>query len=117
MDETSFVSWTRISKAWSHRGVSVKVPLPSSRGPGFTLFGCMGTCLRNSVFYKIGSSTSIEEVQEFFVALARQRINPNGRPFLVLDNHAAHRNVETLRIMRQHFQPLFLPAYSCQFNR
>jgi hypothetical protein len=67
------------------------VPLSEKRGPGFTLFGAIGTCLTESTFM-IGEATSIGEVIRFIKSLAEARKDKTRKPFLVmvrklLDDH------------------------------
>ena len=114
-DESAFISWTRMPKTWFHRSKKLMIPLASKRGSGFTLFGCVGNCLRQSTFL-IGTATSNLEVLRFFRSLVRAKRDPRSRPFLILDNAGAHRSPHVLPFITQHFRPLFMPGYSCQFN-
>ena len=38
------------------------------------------------------------------------------KPYLILDNHSAHKSVEVMAYIKLYFIPLLMPAYSCEFN-
>ena len=82
-----------------------------------TLFGAVGRCLKNGYFYMIAKSTDIQEVKRFLVELAGELRNPYSRmkPYLVLDNHGAHRSPK-VREELERFQVLWQPAYSSPVN-
>ena len=63
------------------------------------------------------SSTDIPEVKRFLVQLAGALKDPYSklRPYLVLDNHPAHRSNQ-VREELSRFHACFQPAYSSNFN-
>ena len=56
----------------------------------------------------------------FLKELAKNLKNPykenQSRPYLVIDNHAAHKSKKVTMFMETYFKPIWLPAYSCEFN-
>ena len=81
-----------------------------------TLFGAVGKSIRGGKLYMTADSTDIPNVKRFLVKLAGALRNPYGiRPYLVLDNHRAHRS-ERVREELGRFRACFQPAYSSPFN-
>jgi transposase len=48
--------------------------------------------------------------------MAKNKINPKSKPFVVMDNHRAHTSDWSIPTLEKHFTPLFQPPYSSQFN-
>ena len=127
ISESSHNCWMRKEKAWYYRGTSYRIPLSKQRGKGeqsttelqfmlgFTLFAGLGTGLRHPV-YKLGGATSKVEVLRFVAALAAAKSDPSQRAYLLCDNHSSHRSLEVQAAIKVHFEPLFIPAYSCQVS-
>ena len=65
----------------------------------------------------MASATDIEGVKKFLVQLAGAVKNPysGSRPYLVLDNHQAHRSPK-VREELERFHVLWQPAYSSPVN-
>ena len=65
----------------------------------------------------LATKTDISEVKRFLVQLAGALKNPykKARPYLILDNHAAHHSNQ-VRDELSRFHALFQPAYSSPFN-
>ena len=83
---------------------------------GATVFGAIGDGLTQPYFY-ITDTTNSEHFNTFIDDLI-PFIRPNleNRPYLVLDNHLAHKNILIRPTLEQHFNVMWLPSYSCQFN-
>ena len=116
MDETTFSSWTRQERTWFHRKKSLVVPKAKDRGHNFTLYGAIGSCLKDGAAYMIGEATNNRCMQAFCRQLAQERIDPSSRPFLIMDNAGAHTSPETIRVIERYFIPFHQPGYSCKFN-
>jgi transposase len=61
-------------------------------------------------------STNQEDFQRFLVKLRQHIKRGVQRPYLVLDNHCAHRTKNVKAAMAEHFNVLFLPVASSEFN-
>ena len=63
----------------------MRLPLPSQRHCGLTIYGAVGNCLTHPVFL-MGQSTNILEFVQFATQLA-QAVDPflRVRPLLILD--------------------------------
>ena len=77
--------------------------------------GSVGNCLKQRFYGEIHSSTNKVDVEKYFLSL-KDQLSTNCRPWLVLDNAAAHHAHSVKKVLKRYFRPLFLPAYSCQFN-
>jgi hypothetical protein len=93
----------------------VKTVIGKKRYGGVTIMGAVGNCLSKSVF-KLVPSTTKEVFMSFIEELSEFVKDGIQKPFLVLDNHAAHRSKDVRPTLNQYFQPLFMPPYSCEFN-
>ena len=93
----------------------VKQILDKRRVGGVTIYGAIGLCLQKPVF-ELGLSTNIAEFKSFLQKL-QQSVKPGvEKPYLLLDNHSAHRSREQEPFLSENFTVLFIPPYSCQFN-
>lgn len=114
LDETTFHYHMRQSKVWQRQGTSVKLPLNNRRFSGVTLFGAISNCFDGAVMM-VGDATNTAEFCRFLEMLI-DKVPANVRPHLVIDNHIAHRSKKATDIMSEHFELLWLPVNSCQFN-
>ena len=66
------------------------------RGSGITIYGAIGTCLDKPLFMK-SQSTNLTDFRTFLYKIREAFYKHAGRPriTLVLDNHPAHRNIDT----------------------
>ena len=82
-----------------------------------TLFGAVGSCLKGGTLYMTAPATDIPSFKRFLVELAGAVKDPytKRRPYLVLDNHSAHRSAQ-VREQLERFHAIFQPAYSSPFN-
>jgi hypothetical protein len=85
----------------------VRIPLDSNRVGRVTLYGAIGDGLIHPVFY-FGRSTNTEDFLEFLqqVSLARRILVGNRKPFLIYDNHSAHRGPEVVSLIERDFNKL-----------
>ena len=80
-----------------------------------TVIGAIGECIGGGLF-KTAKSTNAEECLKFFKEVVGV-IRPKGlRPYLVLDNHSAHRTRVVRDYLESHFNVLYLPVASSEFN-
>ena len=88
-----------------------------SRMKSITLYGAIGRCLRHPVFM-FAESTDEDSFRDFLAEIARGLIDQYSprKPFLVLDNHRAHKTDDSMELMEPFFVPMFQPAYSSCFN-
>lgn len=109
IDETTFVLWpAHIGKTWQNNTDKVSVPENYKRLSSFTLFAACGPALNEIVYMLTEEGTTVSAMKRFVVMVARARRNQYGeRPYLILDNAAAHRENEVKLLMRNHFNPVF----------
>ena len=88
LDESTFHAYLRQSRTWSYSDSPVKFVLSRRRFSGVTLFGAFGNCLEAPVFMT-AKATCIASFRDFIKTVIEAFKN-NRRPYLVLDNHAAH---------------------------
>lgn len=115
-DETTFHSWLLKAKSWANKE-SPNLHARNNKRLGVTVFGAIGACLSRPVF-KLGTSTNQAEFREFAreVKLAVLPVYQNRKPIFVYDGAKAHTTRESQRLLKQLFEPLQIPAYSCEFN-
>jgi transposase len=61
-------------------------------------------------------STNQEDFLVFLVKIVQGLKRGIKRPYLVLDNHTAHRTKRVKELLSQHFNVLYLPVASSEFN-
>ena len=116
MDQTTFMIWPKPTRTWQLATSTIAAPENKKYLSAVTLFGAVGKCLNGGHLYMQAPSTDTESVKKFLVKLAASLRNPYGRrPYLVLDNHPAHRS-QRLRDELSRFTACFQPAYSSPFN-
>ena len=73
-----------------------------------TLYGAVGRPLKNGYFYMLAKATDIAETKRFLVELAGALKNPYSRskPYLVMDNHQAHRSPKVREELAR-YHPLY----------
>ena len=73
-----------------------------------TLFGACGKSLKEGTLYMTAPATDIVSFKKFLVELAGAIKDPytKQRPYLVLDNHSAHRSVHVREELNR-FHALF----------
>ena len=112
MDETTVNSHMRLRKAWSYADKPVNTLIGRKRYGGTTIYGAIGNCLKNPVFM-LGESTNIEEFEEFMQKVKLNCKESSDKPYLVIDNHSAHRSNRVKEYLEANFTLLFMPPYSC----
>ena len=80
------------------------------------MFGAVGPVLGKPVFM-LAPTTNKEWMKKFVETLIEIVRDVRGpKPVLILDNHRAHTSIDSLRVMEPHFEVVFQPAYSSEFN-
>ena len=83
------------------------MPIPRGSRKGFSLYGCIGSCITDGAYFEVHDSSNKEDFMAFMRNLEGKLIQsdlPLTRrklPVLVLDNHSAHKGEDRLRIMKQ----------------
>ena len=80
--------------------------------------GAIGNCIKNHSHIRIFERNNQESFTSFLLTLKKnlKNIYSQSKPYIVLDNFSGHKTNKSLRVLEQHFQPLWLPPHSCQFN-
>ena len=86
--------------------------LPKKRGSGFTVMGGVSNCLNSKFYGEIVKSTNKDDFKAYLLNL-KEHVNFRGRPYIILDNAAAHHSRLARPVLERYFRPLFLPPYSC----
>ena len=80
-----------------------------------TVYGAVTSSLAKPVFMT-SHTTNAEQFGRFIDHLSEKTRHLTGKPILVLDNHRAHKTLENMLKMKQHYEVLFQPAYSSEAN-
>ena len=83
---------------------------------GVTLYGAIGNCLKTPSVFTVDQGTTIVGFTRFIETLVQQKIQIDSRPYLILDNHSAHRSKKLTELLTANFKVLWMPPYSCEFN-
>jgi hypothetical protein len=59
---------------------------------GITLYGAIGNCLKTPSVFTVDEGTTIVGFKRFIETLVQQKIRIESKPYLILDNHSAHRS-------------------------
>ena len=83
------------------------------------MYGAIGHCMSKPVF-RLGRSTNVEEYKQFLDEV-RESLKPElgfnkTKPILLYDGATAHTSNASVQYMKQYFEPLQIPIYSCEFN-
>ena len=70
--------------------------------------------------FRLGRSTNVEEYKQFLDEV-RESLKPELgfnkiKPILLYDGATAHTSNASVQYMKQYFEPLQIPIYSCEFN-
>jgi hypothetical protein len=98
LDETSFNFHMRNSRCWQRANSLVTVPLANKRLGGVTVIGAIGSGI-NGFIYTVAESTSTDSVYAFAKKLCATIGESNTKPYLVLDNHPAHKALKTKQLL------------------
>lgn len=119
-DETTAHSWIFKDHIWRRATDDIAPIQPRLRIGSVTIYGAMGTCIRNGLFTTISSSTNQLDFARFIQAMrdsANCAIPKTKTIYLVLDNHSAHQTKfadECMRILN--IEPVRMPTYSPELN-
>lgn len=115
MDESSLHFHLRNPKTWTTAAFPVIKELGSRRFSGVTVFGAIGESIGGGLFMT-AKSTNTDDCLKF-VRLLIDRLRPREiRPYIVLDNHSAHKTKVVKDLLDSHFNVLYLPVASSEFN-
>lgn len=101
MDETTFQVWASPNRTWMGDGMlRVAAPLNKSYLKSVTVFGALGASLKKPVFMGARATNQIE-FRRFLDEIAWNLRNPyrRSKPYLVLDNHPAHRTKLSIKAL------------------
>ena len=74
----------------------------------------------NQFYYEFAPSTNAIEFQEFVKNLSKRvrehQRRPGIKPYLVLDNHAAHTVQDTKHVLESRFRCLYVPTGKSLFR-
>lgn len=106
-----------LKRVFTSRESRVRCLIPSVRETlhNRTVFGAIGECLKAPVYY-IASSTNQKDYKTFLMRVKAALRDVHCRPYLVYDNHPAHKAVSVRNYISQWFRPYPLPCYSPQLN-
>jgi len=66
--------------------------------------------------FTFAKSTNKLDFVTFLEATRKKILNKRTKPWILLDNHGAHKSPTSKEIIGKYFKPLYIPSYSCQFN-
>lgn len=75
--------------------------MPKTRGKSFTVMGAIGNCLKNSGYFTDERTTEGVAFRRFIKELTEQVKQEfvKRKPYLLLDNHSAHRMDKSKRLL------------------
>ena len=116
-DETSLSAWTKKKRVWGPKHQPMEFGLHWKRFKGVTLMGALSNNIRDKVFFTMTKSTNHEDFKAFIKLLLEKIENPEQiKPSIVLDNHSAHIQKDSVKLLQEHFNCFFLVPHSPQFN-
>ena len=83
------------------------LPIPRGTRKGFSVYGCIGSCVSGGAYFEVHDSSNKEDFMAFMRNLGGKLTQSNlpvtrrRRPVLVLDNLRAHKGADRLRIMER----------------
>ena len=104
-DETSFQLEMTMRRAFYPRNNKLVIPIPRGQRRSFSLYGCIGSCIRDGAYFEVHDSSNKVDFKAFMRNLEGQLLQPElpvtrrKRPVLVLDNLRAHKGEDRMRIM------------------
>ena len=78
------------------------------------MYGAIGNCIEPTMM--LGESTNTVEFIKFLKQVLDNLKPGSSKPYLVIDNASSHINSEARQFIAEHFFPLNVVQYSCQFN-
>ena len=117
MDQTTFQIWPKPIRTWQLASAPITAPENYNFLSAVTLFGAIGNCIQGGKLYMLANATDIPSTKKFLVQLAGALKDPYTRvkPYLVMDNHGAHRSDKILEELSR-FHACFQVPYSSPFN-
>ncbi len=114
----SYHAWQPKNYVWQSKYQVLNLPISSRRGSSVTVFGALSRLLKKGFYFETARSTNTEDFKLFIARLLTKlnreapRKQLDSRPWLVLDNHSAHKNPEHLVFLDKNFRLLFTPTGS-----
>ena len=117
-DEASWNLWSvkDVKKTWQRSEEPIPIVRNTNRLQEVTFYGAI-----SNIFPRVElmtyHTTNQDGVRLFFLRLLERisELNLNCKPYLVLDNHRAHR-ARNLADIWPHFHRMYLPTYSSELN-
>jgi len=116
LDETTVNQWgTRVDKIWQEKDNPIVIRLPD-RGSSVTVYGALFSKDGRLVYFP-GTSTCTDELIPFLEVFVTPEINREGKTYLVMDNHGAHKSLLTTAYLEEiGLEVLWIPAYASELN-
>ena len=114
VDETTFTTKITKKKTWQRPTEPNLMPFGDTWMTQ-TVFGAISPHLRAPVWY-LGRSTNAEDFCKFLDKVKAQLKYHVEKPVLIYDGASAHIASTARMKLSQHFKPLKMPPYSCDFN-
>ena len=109
--QSTFNTWNTNTRTWQKKERAIIINQPVKRWGRLTIFGAISKDLVKPVF-QMSPRTSKEETLEF-LQLVRQHLSRDCKPWLLYDQHYAHRSRPVQAYIQEHFRPLMQPKQSC----
>lgn len=108
----------RKSKTWQVKGKPIWLPLQQRIGT-CTLYGAISSY--GPPVYYTAESTNTRDFNKFLEKVIKEYrldscADEQMKPYIVYDNHTAHRATVNEAYIELYFNKLRLPIYSCEFN-
>ena len=104
-----------MTRTWSYQGEACRIPVNASRYSK-TCFASIGNCLNTGFCITLDQGTDAPSFKRHLVKLKQGLRDQEVKPYLVIDNARAHVAAELRDYLVENFVPLYLPAYSPEFN-
>ncbi len=73
-DETSFQLEMTLRRAFYPRQEKLVMPIPRGQRKGFSLYGCIGSCIKGGAYFEVHDSSNKEDFKAFMRNLEDQLI-------------------------------------------
>ena len=79
--------------------------------------GAIGNCIKDLAYFKTTKSTNAIDFKEFIKdLLQRMQLTEGRRPTIVLDNHSAHIEKNSVKLLQEHFNVCFIVPHTPASN-
>jgi hypothetical protein len=79
----------------------MEIPVPKRRDKGFTIYGAIGNCLKES-YFKDEDRTEGISFRQFIQTLKEEYVRDEfarRKPFLLLENHPSHKSIASRNLL------------------